>query len=91
MRQHQVRLDATTVVWYVDRGSSSSRSLLSGVVRWIGTVLSLSHFYLSIFYPYHMLALEHNSNKNDRKEPQSKTLNEMGITKALIAYLETTK
>ena len=48
-RSYQVRLDATTVVWDTDQGSSPFRSLRSGVVGWIGTLLSLSpRSYLSI-------------------------------------------
>ena len=64
VRQHQVRLDATTVVWDADRGSSPSRSLCSGVVGWIDTLLSLSllSYYLSIFDPYLMLTLDLSSN-----------------------------
>ena len=53
----QVRLDAKAVVWDADRGSSPSRSLRSGVVGWIGTLLSLSPFFLSFIYPYLMLTL----------------------------------
>ena len=62
-RQYKVRFDATTVVWDVDRGSSPSRSLCSGVIWWIGTLLSLSSL-LSIYllYPYHMLTLVGSSN-----------------------------
>ena len=55
--QHQVRLNATAVVYDANRGLSPSRSLRSGVVGWIGTLLSLSPFFLSIFYPYLMLTL----------------------------------
>ena len=68
-RQQQVRLDATTMVWDTDRGSSPSRSLRSRVVGWINTLfflsLSLHPYDLSIFYPYLMLTLDLSSNTYD--------------------------
>ena len=75
------------LVYDVDQGSNPSPSLRLGVDRWIGTFLSLSPFYLSIFSPYHMLTLDHNSNTSFTRAYKDKYLTSLYPSHALVSWL----